>query len=69
MNANQIIAKAPQWVRDDARYACCIPMNDAGYQQLLSREFIAFFRGEPQGATDQYEWHTVRVDQLCNLRS
>jgi hypothetical protein len=64
---DQIIAAAPAFVARDAERACCIPMRDRGYWELMGQEFMAFFSRNEQGESKGYKWETRKVDQLCNL--
>ena len=34
----------------------------------IGSDLGSLFESEPEGKTDKYVWHTVRVDQLINLK-
>lgn len=68
MNAEQIISQTAEFVGREARSsACCIPMNDRGYWELVGQDFMGFFSKQTFGESAEYQWETRQVDQLRNL--
>ena len=63
-----ILSKTAGFVKREANAtACCIPMNDREYWQLVGKDFMDFFSVNQLGTSEQYQWETRRVDHLRNL--